>query len=78
MLVPLVGNHIVSAHDKKSVEFVVQLTGASLLVGVIVLTVMIVPIMIALIVDALQSVPRGWREGAVALGVNRWRATWTP
>ena len=77
VLVPLVGNHIVSAHDKKSVEFVVQLTGASLLVGVIVLTVMIVPIMIALIVDALQSVPRGWREGAVALGVNRWRATWT-
>jgi phosphate transport system permease protein len=77
VLVPFVGNHIVSAHDKKSVEFVVQLTGASLLVGVIVLTVMIVPIMIALIVDALQSVPRGWREGAVALGVNRWRAMWT-
>jgi phosphate transport system permease protein len=77
VLVPFVGNHIVSAHDKKSVEFVVQLTGASLLVGVIVLTVMIVPIMIALIVDALRAVPRGWREGAVALGVNRWRAMWT-
>jgi phosphate transport system permease protein len=77
VLVPFVGNHIVSAHDKKSVEFVVQLTGASLLVGVIVLTVMIVPIMIAIIVDALHAVPRGWREGAVALGVNRWRATWT-
>src|ERR1700742_2165656 len=59
VLVPFVGNHVVSAHDKKSVEFVVQLTGASLLVGVIVLTVMIVPIMIAIIVDALQAVPRG-------------------
>jgi phosphate transport system permease protein len=77
VLVPFVGNHIISAHDRKSVEFVVQLTGASLLVGVVVLTVMIVPIMIAIIVDALQAVPRGWREGAVALGVNRWRAMWT-
>jgi phosphate ABC transporter permease protein PstC len=77
VLVPFVGNHIISAHDRKSVEFIVQLTGASLLVGVVVLTVMIVPIMTAIIVDALRAVPRGWKEGAVALGVNRWRAMWT-
>jgi phosphate ABC transporter permease protein PstC len=77
VLVPLVGNHIISPHDKKSVEFVVQLSGASLLVSVVILTVMIVPIMIAIVVDALYAVPRGWKEGAVALGVNRWRAMWT-
>jgi phosphate transport system permease protein len=77
VLVPFVGNHIVSAGDKKSVEFVVQLSGASLLVAVVILTVMIVPIMIAICVDALYAVPRGWKEGAVALGVNRWRAMWT-
>ena len=77
VLVPFVGNHIVSQGDKKSVEFVVQLTGASLLVAVVILTVMIVPIMIALCVDALYAVPRGWKEGAAALGVNRWRAMWT-
>jgi phosphate ABC transporter permease protein PstC len=77
VLVPFIGNHIVSQHDKKSVEFIVQLTGASLLAAVIILTIMIVPIMIALIVDALYAVPRGWKEGAVALGVNRWRAMWT-
>jgi phosphate ABC transporter permease protein PstC len=77
VLVPFVGNHIVTQSEKKSVEFVVQLTGASLLVAVIILTVMIVPIMIAIIVDALYAVPRGWKEGAVALGVNRWRAMWT-
>jgi ABC-type phosphate transport system permease subunit len=59
------------------VEFVVQLSGASLLVAVVILTIMIVPIMIAIIVDALYAVPRGWKEGAVALGVNRWRAMWT-
>ena len=23
------------------------------------------------------AVPRGWKEGAAALGVNRWRAMWT-
>jgi phosphate ABC transporter permease protein PstC len=77
VLVPFVGNHIVTAHEKKSVEFVVQLSGASLLVAVVILTVMIVPIMIAICVDALYAVPRGWKEGAVALGVNRWRAMWT-
>ena len=38
---------------------------------------MITPIMIAIIVDALYAVPRGWKEGAAALGVNRWRAMWT-
>ena len=45
--------------------------------AVVILTVMITPIMIAIITDALYSVPTGWKEGAVALGVNRWRAMWT-
>jgi ABC-type phosphate transport system permease subunit len=44
---------------------------------VVILAVMITPIMIAIIVDALYAVPKGWREGALALGVNRWRAMWT-
>jgi ABC-type phosphate transport system permease subunit len=77
VLVPFVGNHIVTAGEKRSVQYVVQLSGASLLVAVVILTVMIVPIMIAIIVDALYAVPRSWKEGAVALGVNRWRAMWT-
>ncbi|HET6510500.1 MAG TPA: phosphate ABC transporter permease subunit PstC [Baekduia sp.] len=77
VLVPFVGNHIINQGDKESVQFIVQLTGASLLVSVVILTIMIVPIMIAIIVDALYAVPRGWKEGAVALGVNRWRAMWT-
>jgi phosphate ABC transporter permease protein PstC len=77
VLVPFVGAHIITAEQKKSVEFIVQLSGTSLLVAVVILTVMIVPIMIAICVDALYAVPRGWKEGAVALGVNRWRAMWT-
>jgi ABC-type phosphate transport system permease subunit len=77
VLVPLVGNHVVSASMKRSVAYVVQLDGTSLLVGAAVLTVMVTPIMIAIVVDALRAVPRGWTEGAAALGVNRWRAMWT-
>jgi len=77
VLVPFVGNHLISAERKESVAFVVQLSGAGLLVAVVVLTVMITPIMIAIIVDALRAVPRSWTEGAAALGVNRWRVMWT-
>lgn len=77
VVVPFVGNHITTAHQKESVAYVVQLTGASLVVAVLILTVMITPIMIAIITDALEAVPTGWREGALALGVNRFRVMWT-
>jgi phosphate transport system permease protein len=77
VIVPFVGEHLISLERKESVANVVQLDGASLGVGVLILTVMIVPIMIAIVVDALRSVPRSWTEGAAALGVNRWRVTWT-
>jgi phosphate transport system permease protein len=77
VLVPFVGNHLTTAHQKTSVAYVVQLTGASLLVAVVILTVMITPIMIAIITDALRAVPTGWTEGALALGVNRFRVMWT-
>jgi phosphate transport system permease protein len=77
VLVPFVNDHLVSEGRKQSVQYVINLSGTGLLVSVVILTVMITPIMIAIIVDALYAVPRGWTEGAVALGVNRWRAMWT-
>lgn len=77
VIVPFVGEHLISVDRKESVANVVQLDGASLGVGVLILTVMIVPIMIAIVVDALRAVPHGWREGAAALGANRWRVMWT-
>jgi ABC-type phosphate transport system permease subunit len=76
VLVPYVGNHVISEQTKRSVGYVVQLSGASLLVAVVILAVMIIPIMTALIADALSAVPRPWVEGSQALGVNRWRTTW--
>jgi ABC-type phosphate transport system permease subunit len=74
VLVPFVGNHVITTHEKESVQNVVQLTGAGLVVTVVILTIMITPIMIALICEALVSVPPSWREGAVALGLNPLRA----
>jgi ABC-type phosphate transport system permease subunit len=75
VLVPFVGNHLITAGEKASVANVIQLTGAGLMVSVVILTVMVTPIMTALITDALGSVPRSWHEGAVALGLNPLRAT---
>jgi ABC-type phosphate transport system permease subunit len=74
VLVPYVGNHVISAGEKNSLASRVELTGASLGVAIVILTVMITPIMVALICEALVSVPNSWREGAIALGVNPVRA----
>jgi phosphate transport system permease protein len=74
VLVPFVGNHLITASERTSLQNTVQLTGAGLAVAVVLLTLMITPIMVALVCEALTSVPAAWREGAAALGVNRLRA----
>ena len=74
VLVPFVGSHLITASQKASVQSYVELTGAGLGVVVVILTVMITPIMIALICEALMAAPASWREGAVALGLNPLRA----
>ncbi|HEX4008410.1 MAG TPA: ABC transporter permease subunit [Solirubrobacteraceae bacterium] len=76
VLVPFIGNHLITQHQKASVTPVIQLSGSSLLAAVVILTVMIAPIMIAIFAEGLRSVPRGWLEGSLALGVNRWRTFW--
>ena len=74
VLVPWINNTLVTESMRESVRYVIQLDGTSVLAGVIILTIMILPIMIAIITDSLRAVPQVWREGALALGVNRWRA----
>jgi len=76
VLVPFIGNHLISQSAKASVTPVISLTGYSLLSAVIILTVMVAPIMIAVFCEGLRAVPRGWLEGSLALGVNRWRTFW--
>lgn len=75
VLVPFVNDHLISEGQRQSVQNVIPLSGPGVLVSVVLLTLMVTPIMISLITDALRSVPRGWREGALALGVTTWRAT---
>jgi phosphate transport system permease protein len=76
VIVPFIGNHLVSEPQKASVAGVISLSGYSLLAGVLILTVMIAPLMVSIFCDGLRSVRPGWLEGSLALGVNRWRTTW--
>lgn len=77
VIVPWVDRTFISEGAKSSVAGVISLNGTSIGVGILILTVMITPIMIAIVVDALRAVPASWSDGAVALGINRFRARWT-
>ncbi|HYB23769.1 MAG TPA: phosphate ABC transporter permease subunit PstC [Solirubrobacteraceae bacterium] len=76
VLVPFVNEQLISTARRESVARVVQLNGADVMTASLVLTLMILPIMIAISAGALEAVPHSWREGSLALGVNRWRTIW--
>jgi phosphate ABC transporter permease protein PstC len=71
-----VEDHLISEARKASVGYVVQLNGKDVMTATLILTVMILPIMVAISANALAAVPASWREGSLALGVNRWRTIW--
>ncbi|MGA2929081.1 MAG: ABC transporter permease subunit, partial [Solirubrobacteraceae bacterium] len=76
VLVPFIGNDLITQREKASVSPTINLSGQGLLCAVLILTVMIAPVMIAVFSDGLRAVPRNWLEGSWALGVNRWRTFW--
>jgi phosphate ABC transporter permease protein PstC len=49
--------------------------GLSVLAAAIVLGVMVLPTITSISVDALQAVPRSYREGSIALGATEWQTT---
>jgi len=49
--------------------------GLSVLAASIVLGVMALPTITSISVDALQAVPRSYREGSIALGATEWQTT---
>jgi phosphate transport system permease protein len=51
--------------------------GRSVLAGACTLALLVLPIIILASREALRSVPKGLREGALALGATRWQTTWT-
>jgi ABC-type phosphate transport system permease subunit len=76
VLVPFIGNHVISSGSKASVSGIITLNGYSLLAGVLILTVMIAPVMVAVFSDGLRAVPKGWIEASLGLGINKWRTVW--
>ncbi|HWX96321.1 MAG TPA: phosphate ABC transporter permease subunit PstC [Solirubrobacteraceae bacterium] len=76
LIAPWINENLISNPRKQSVIYVVQLNGANLTTGTLILMVMITPIMVAITTNALASVPSSWQEGSAALGVNRWRTIW--
>jgi phosphate transport system permease protein len=76
VIVPFINDNLISEADKASVTPVVQLSGYSLMAGVLILSVMIAPLMTSIFCDGLRSIRPSWLEGSLALGVNRWRTTW--
>jgi phosphate transport system permease protein len=76
VIVPFIGNHLVTEPQKASVAGVISLSGYSLLAAVLILTVMIAPLMVSIFSDGLRAVRPGWLEGSLGLGVNRWRTMW--
>jgi phosphate transport system permease protein len=71
-----VEDHLISEARKASVTYVVQLNGKDVMTATLILTLMILPIMVAISANAMAAVPLSWREGSLALGVNRWRTIW--
>lgn len=47
--------------------------GASALAGSVILGIMILPTIIGISIDALQAVPRSYREASLALGATQWQ-----
>lgn len=62
-LAPLIRNHLGGP-------------GLSILAASCVLAIMILPTIVGVSVDAIQAVPKNYKEGSLALGATEWQTTW--
>lgn len=51
-------------------------TGLTAFTGAILLGLIAIPTIVSISEDALDAVPRSYREGAIALGATRWQTIW--
>jgi phosphate transport system permease protein len=51
-------------------------TGLTAFAGAVVLAYMALPTIISVAEDALDAVPRGYRDAGLAMGATRWQTTW--
>lgn len=73
VIAPFISDHLISASLADEFTNVVPLQGSNILLGTLILTIMVAPFEIAIFTDALRAVPSQWRDGARALGMDRWR-----
>lgn len=73
VVVPFIQRWLITS--EMQIEYInrFQISGNSMLAGIIVLSIMIVPIIIALSVDAIQAVPPTYKKNSLALGLSHWR-----
>lgn len=50
--------------------------GLSILAASCVLAIMILPTIVGVSIDAIQAVPKNYKEGSLALGATEWQTTW--
>lgn len=50
--------------------------GLSILAASCVLAIMILPTIVSVSIDALQAVPKNYKEGSLALGATEWQTIW--
>lgn len=62
-LAPLIRNHLGGP-------------GLSILAASIVLAIMILPTIVSVSIDAIQAIPKNYKEGSLALGATTWQSTW--
>ena len=51
-------------------------TGFSILAASIVLAAMVLPTIVSISEDSIRAVPRGYKEGALAMGATHWQTIW--
>jgi phosphate transport system permease protein len=73
IVVPLIKKAFITT--ELQLEFIkfFQMDGKSMLAGILVLSLMILPIIVALSVDAINTVPKKFKEASLALGLSHWR-----
>jgi len=76
VIVPIIQDLFVTPELQFRYLHIFQITGLSMLAGVMVLTFMLVPTITALSSDAIAAVPKRFREAGFALGMTQFRVIW--
>lgn len=73
VIVPFITKHFITVDMQVKYIKYFQIDGKSMLAGILVLSIMIVPMIITLSVDAINAVPKRYKEASIALGISHWR-----